>query len=335
MLAADGIDATISGSLSVAGATATLGGDYEATNSGDAHVRLTATTAGGMQVVTSLLNSGGKSYAASGDGPWVTQPEPVGTGATGENIDTVVSAVTSVTDEGVVSRNGQPLHHLSPPVGTVVDPAEFGFTGPSFRQTKTSLDFYAQSDGTPAVIVIDASWKQKTGTGSIPASVEIDLNLVNFGQPVTIASPTDAWTYYTSKPFQLTAGYPSDWSTGHDSGGDTITSPSGDWLWLESQTGYAGADLTKVASEHAGTVQQVWAKSGYTLASADSVAQSVGNAPARITYMTDATNHASIVDCLVLSGDRIYVIQYGALTDLNDDVRNFVEQFLTTVQLSS
>jgi len=184
------VNGTLTGSLAFDGAS------YQQSVS----VRIASETS-----VSEVIVVSGDSYSRTNDGPWILSGTPAGSdslqGIVGEVLD-------GLTDEGVEQVDGRTLHHLVPAEGTELDPSFFGIAAPETGTFSAEIDFYAEPDGTPAILSFTLSL-----TAPDPASsLEVTLNYaLDLGPVDPIQAPDDVWLGFTSSRFSYSAAYPDSW----------------------------------------------------------------------------------------------------------------------------
>jgi hypothetical protein len=85
------------------------------------------------------------------------------------------------------------------------------------RNATGTLEFYAQEDGTLAVLTMSLAWTQASAGAEIPAKMQLDFSFDSASAP-TIAAPDDVWKRYTSDRFHYSIGYPDAWTVFADTG---------------------------------------------------------------------------------------------------------------------
>ena len=149
-------------------------------------------------------------------GLWFEDPKAKGSGP-GSDFSSVLKSVLDVTDAGIVTKGGQSLHHLKPRQDAPIPISAIGMADPGGDGTAT-FDFYARSDGTLAVLAINASWTDVDGSARTPVRMRLDYTFSNVGEPVVIDRPAQVWTTFTSKRFKYTIALPSDWEAEQSKG---------------------------------------------------------------------------------------------------------------------
>jgi hypothetical protein len=150
----------------------------------DSAVAITFAVAGITNSIDNIV-VGDTSYSRSNGGPWTKAP------ASGKTLQGFVGSGIVLTDEGATSKFGRQLHQLSVADMASVDLAAFGITaGPDQKNlTVSSLSFWAEDDGTPAGLTIEASLDQKILGIAAHETVTLDISIDSLSG-VTITAPT-------------------------------------------------------------------------------------------------------------------------------------------------
>jgi hypothetical protein len=145
---------------------------------GDSHSLMTIETPGGSQVDEQIAVDG-KTWTRSGiAGPWFEKPAS----SSGRDLGRTLTKIGNVTDEGVVERDGRPVHHFGTVEGAV--PASgLGLDGPGVSRFGGKFDLYADDSADLVGIGVSAEWKQ-TGAGDaqVPSSMALDFALSRHGR---------------------------------------------------------------------------------------------------------------------------------------------------------
>jgi hypothetical protein len=138
----------------------------------------------GISISYDNIVVGGVSYSRSNGGGWSKGQ------ASGKTIQSLMSSGIVLTDVGVQTKFGKQLHHLVVANVAGVDLSTFGITaGPDQSNlTLSALSFWAQSDGTPAGVSIEASLDQKILGTQSHETVTLDIS-INSLSGVTITAP--------------------------------------------------------------------------------------------------------------------------------------------------
>jgi hypothetical protein len=189
------------------GVTATLTGTI--TGSGDDSRTILTIDVAGTRVETESIATGGKAYSRTAPGPWLEVDVPSGA-SDEQSLTGWLQTLDTIEDLGVVTKNGEQLHHLSAG-DEPVPPGALGLDARTFTDPEVTIDFYAEDDGTPAVFSVDGSWTQLINGLDFDVSFVMDLTLSNVGSPITIKAPSDVWTTYTS-PLGYTMSHPKEFT---------------------------------------------------------------------------------------------------------------------------
>ena len=198
---------SVSGSLTVGTLTFPVGGQGALAGS-DSDSTLTIVLPAGEQTMQTI-SVGNEKFERRNGGPWLRQPQPTGGG--GETLGSVLRAIETVEDVGIVSRDGRELHRLKPAATAVIEPAAFGLTDPAMKDASVTIEFFAEEDGTPAAMVVAAEWTLVSGDQQVEAAMSLDFRFEYIGPAVKIERPTDIWQTYTSERFGYTVAHPEAW----------------------------------------------------------------------------------------------------------------------------
>jgi hypothetical protein len=177
----------VSGTVKAATAFGSTSGPITGTfavNGGDSDVAITTTILGTTITYDSIV-VGGKAYARSNGGSWNTSP------ASGKTLQGVVRDI-ALFDAGVQDKFGRQLHHLTAANISGVDPSAFGISlgADQHNLTLVSLSFWAEADGTPAGVSLQASLDQKISLATAHETVALDIVIESL-DGVTISAPTN------------------------------------------------------------------------------------------------------------------------------------------------
>ena len=128
---------------------------------------------------------GDRAYSRSNGGQWTQGP------ASGKTLQGFVGSGIVLTDEGVEAKFGNQLHRLTVANMTGVDLSAFGITAGAGQEnlTVSGLSFWAEDDGTPAGLTIEASLDQKILNTPSHEKVTLDIS-IDALSGVSIAAPT-------------------------------------------------------------------------------------------------------------------------------------------------
>jgi hypothetical protein len=139
----------------------------------------------GTTVTYDSIVVGDWAYWRTNGGGWGKGP------ASGKTLQSLVGSGIVLTDVGVEAKFGQQLHRLSVADMAGVDPSAFGIgAGPDQSNLAVnSLSFWAEADGTPAGLSIEASLDQKISITTAHEVVTLDISIDTLSG-VTITAPT-------------------------------------------------------------------------------------------------------------------------------------------------
>jgi hypothetical protein len=140
----------------------------------------------GTTVTYDSIVVGDWAYSRTNGGGWTKAP------ASGKTLQGFVSSGIVLTDEGVATKFGKQLHHITVANMAGVDPSAFGIAaGPDQENlTINSLSFWAEDDGTPAGLSIGASFDQKVFNTPSHETLTLDISIDTLSG-VTITAPTN------------------------------------------------------------------------------------------------------------------------------------------------
>jgi hypothetical protein len=136
-----------------------------------------------INVTYDAIVVGGWSYARMNGGGWVKTP------ATGKGFQETVGDLV-LTDEGLALRFGEWLHRIAAANPAAVDPAAFGIVAGAGQENLTisALTFWADADGMPAGVSIEASVDQKILGSRAHETVTLEIAIDSLSG-VTITAP--------------------------------------------------------------------------------------------------------------------------------------------------
>lgn len=241
LTAASGGRLPLTGTASFGAVEATLTGMLESSAADDSASTMTMDI-GGSKQTTDSIRIGTQKWTREDGGVWVLDPEPADATKT---LRAYLTTLTTLDDKGVETKDGRELRHLVPPAGAELTPDAMGLD-PSIQDAAIVVDFWAEpSDGTPAVMSIAISWKQPSGTTTVPVEMAMDLDLAGLGTPATIEPPTDAWTGFTSKRFAYSMAFAPGWSVDEQDGVDVYLLEDTPYIYVSPQDLAAGYTLDR------------------------------------------------------------------------------------------
>ena len=281
--AMQGLNTTLAGQITFNEASGPIGGPIAgvyAASGGDEHTRLSVTV-GTITEVQEEIVFAGTDYQRKGSEPWfeIGPAAPASSATSSGGLESILG--TSLRDVGVEAKDGQQLHHLEPMSGAPIPPSAFGLGGIA-GVTSVSLDFYAQDDGTPAVMSVGLVGT--TPVNDEPTSFDVSVDFDFQPGPASITAPSLVWTRYEEPAAFYSVGYPEDWDADTKTETKEFLGPQSEALFVN---GYKdpGDTLTKLT---AATVSYDRKKLKATIDS--SVAGKLDDQPARVItshYLVD------------------------------------------------
>jgi len=235
---------TFKGSSDVTG-TITFGtfdGDADGTfdfNGGDSHTRITLSIAGQDQT-TETISLGDNKYERTDDGPWV---EGEAQAADRESLSDILRAVIELEDMGVETRDGRELHRLQLPDGGEIPAEAMGIDASVLKDPKFTMEFFAEPDGTPAVMAVEGTWTQEVNGEDLDAEMALAFTFKDLGDDPGIEAPEDVWEVYTSETFNYSMAHPADWTVKSSATGDEYQVGGQSFIYVAPQDIPAGMNL--------------------------------------------------------------------------------------------
>lgn len=180
--AAGAVSGSIAAKLVIGSTTGSVTGTFKV-KGGDSAVSITSTILG-LTISYDNVVVGTTAYSRTNGGSWTKGA------ASGKTLQSLMSSGLVITDEGIATKFGKQLHHLVVANASGVDLSALGITaGPDQQNLAvSSLSFWAESDGTPAGVSVEASMDQKIlGTNSHEI-VTLDISIDSLSG-VTITAP--------------------------------------------------------------------------------------------------------------------------------------------------
>lgn len=182
---------------------------------------------GSTKTTNESVEVDGVTYTRSSGGPWL-EAEPTSSGGeSDENFSTWMRSLEAVEDLGLVTIDGQELHHLKPdkplPAGAFMNPA---MEDPTF-----TIEMYAKANGSPALFRIEGSWTQDVNGQLISVAMALDMTFSRIGSGPAVRAPTDVWTRYAS-PLGYSMAHPADFSVENRDGYDAFVKGGEDWFYV-------------------------------------------------------------------------------------------------------
>jgi len=176
----------------------------------DSVLTFTMDVPGGRHQTTSRVTAGGKTYESVDDGPWFEKKAVKGAAKPDTISSALGVAIMDVRDRGMVTKHGQPLHHLTP-TGVTLTSADLGIPGPGASSTPATIEFFARDDGSLAVLSMGFAGTMEVEGSQIAVSMTIDFAFEEGAIP-SVEAPTDLWVRLESKRLGYSIGYPKGWT---------------------------------------------------------------------------------------------------------------------------
>jgi len=236
-------------------------------------------------------------------------------------------------DTGIETKNGQQLHHLELPTGSAIPPEALGFDDPAMGNAAATLEAWAEEDGTPAVMLITASWSQASGEVTMAATMTMELAFKLMS--VEVATPANVWARQESAIFGYKAAYPADWEfqAGSADAADWFSGFDGSWIgvWREKTDGSSLSTITTWVSRHL----DEFAGLKSSKLDSNTAAKLAGVTARRLDYHGTADGEAVWETTIIaVSGSWAYFVDFGTLheptkADL-ERLSTFLAQFSMT-----
>ena len=204
------VEADITGSIEAGNGVGSITGNLTS-GGGASHLLIEVALNGQPTQVTEKILIGAKSYTREGE-LWFESPEG---GASDDSFAAALGDLDSLTDAGIVERSDKEVHRLIPSEPLSIGAAALGFTDPTVSDFEGGAEYFATDDGTPAGLVIMATWRQDVNGQSMPAEMTLDYAFTSVDEPVEITAPDDLWVKFTSDAFGYQMAYPSTWEPQH------------------------------------------------------------------------------------------------------------------------
>ena len=173
---------TVNARLIIGSSSGPVTGTFKV-KAGDSDASINAVILGSTITYDSIV-VGGSSYSRTNGGQWSQSP------ASGKTLQGFVSSGIVIVDAGPEPMFGRQLHHLTVADMAGVDPSAFGISAGSSMQNLTlqSLSFWAETDGTPAGVSLQATFDQQILGTPTHETVTLDIQIEALSG-VTITAP--------------------------------------------------------------------------------------------------------------------------------------------------
>jgi hypothetical protein len=314
----------VTGTATFGGTEAALTGLFESSGADDSASTMTLDIGGSTQT-TESIRIGTQKWSRQDGGVWILDPEPADST---KSLGAWLRGLTMLEDEGVETKDGRQLHHLVPSAAEALTPEAMGLD-PSIQDAVITVDFWAEDDGTPAIMSITVTWNQASGTTTVPVEMTMDVDLGGLGQPAAIAPPEEAWTGFTSTRFGYSMAYAPGWSAREDNGMDVYLMDDTPYFYVTPQDLAPGYTLERFRDELVAYYQAEDIKAS---PDADEEYQ-VGGIPARVlTYRFTNTSGTPVylVDAVTVQGTTGWEIYLAQEQTGEEEARAFFDTMLAT-----
>ncbi|MCA1570263.1 MAG: hypothetical protein LC798_08095 [Chloroflexi bacterium] len=215
MQASEQLEAELSGTIEAGERVGELSGTMEAVGS-DVHQIIVVAFPELPPHDTETIVVGSFSYALE-DGIWIrTAHEPEGEEPAG--IQAIVDAALEDPDglalAGTELVQGDRLHRLEIEPAPEISAGMLGFADPTIADFEATLAFLAEEGGTPAGMVVEATWIQ--GEQPVPVAIEMRFRFDWEADDLQITAPEDPWEWYDSDPLGYRMAHPVGWTVTHE-----------------------------------------------------------------------------------------------------------------------
>jgi hypothetical protein len=123
----------------------------------------------GQTTMTDTVNLGEWTYERKDQGPWVRSARK----SDGPTLD--IEAAGGLVDKGLEHHYGRALNRLEIKNPSAISPEDFFGHIDNASDLAGTMVFWAEEDGTPAGLTVEASWKQQVGSTTVEVSMTLDL----------------------------------------------------------------------------------------------------------------------------------------------------------------
>lgn len=202
---------TLSGGVAVGDVTGEISGHLRVAGP-DRHNLTVVTFPGRTPREDEQIVVGGLHYQRLPSGIWVRSSLRPGEGM--DPISAALEDADALEVVGTEEHDGVTLQRLESSDPADISPEDLGFSGPTISDFAADIAFLANDDGTPAGIVIEATWTQGADDAREPAEFEMIVTFTD-DEAFTIEAPPDPWTVHESAELGYRMAYPADWDVAH------------------------------------------------------------------------------------------------------------------------
>ncbi|MEW5990592.1 MAG: hypothetical protein AB1736_04485 [Chloroflexota bacterium] len=304
------------------GVTATISG--EMSGSGADSRTLMEITFGGTTTESETITANGRTYTRTAPGPWL-EVQPEASGADEDSLGEYLQTLSDLEDLGVVTKNGQQLHHLSAG-GDPVPPGAMGLDASTYTDPIVTMEFYVAADGTPAIFAVEGSWTQAINGQQIAVEFVMDLTFVDVGSVVRISAPSDVWAMYES-PLGYAAAHPAGFTVENREEYDAYIKDGEEWLNVVSWPEATGLNVDGFLAEILAITDESWGQPTATIET------SLAGEPAylaRFEFTYDDGSAGVAYDVVAMHENVGWEVTLYTLPELEQDDAEFLDEFLAT-----
>jgi hypothetical protein len=206
--------ADISGTVHVGDGAGTISGFMEFAGP-NSHQRIVIAFPGGESQETEVIVHAGASYALE-DGIWIRKNADPGAGDQ-SGLEAILDAALADPDglalAGTETTDRGRLHRLEIRPAPEIPAELVGFTDPTFAEFEATVAFLAEDDGTPAGIILEATWLQ--GEEALDGVLEMRFIFDNRVSDVEVTAPEDPWEVRVGVELGYRMAYPVDWTVNY------------------------------------------------------------------------------------------------------------------------
>jgi len=205
------LSADLSGTTAAGPLEGDVSGMLEVAETGQ-HMLMVVTFPGLEPQETETITVNGSTYMREGE-IWIRSAEAAGGATAGLNpLEAQLQDPTQLELGGTEELDGERFHRLELTTEADIGPEAFGVTDAS--GFTADLVFLAEDDGTPAGMMVTASWLQEEKGVEIP--VEFELRFRFRPGAVAIEAPEDAFERHVSEELGYSMAYPAGWEFLHE-----------------------------------------------------------------------------------------------------------------------
>jgi uncharacterized membrane protein len=215
MLARTQVKAEITGSVEVGGVVGVVSGTVESVGS-DLHERMVVSFDEMPPQETERIVDADAWYTLDDQGIWLRHLGPTSGASTG--LDALVNDALAHSERLVLAGtemvDGDRLRRLEIQPPPQITPDMLGMVDPTIADFEADVAFFAEDDGTPAGVVVNAAWVQ--GEDAVPGLVEMVYRFDWGATDVRVTAPEDPWQMHAGDELGYQMAYPVNWVARHE-----------------------------------------------------------------------------------------------------------------------